>query len=93
MMGKATDPDTADTLPRRTLVAALTRARRRHVQARAEELQGVLRAKELPQPAPVQAPIPAIVTAEVAVITTHNEQIDIRRQVASEQLGRTSQRS
>src|SRR6476469_7742730 len=42
LLGKAPDPDTAAALPRRTLVAALTRARRRQVHERAEQLHRVL---------------------------------------------------
>ncbi|AXG14404.1 IS110 family transposase [Intrasporangium calvum] len=48
----------------------------------------VLRTKELRQPAPVQAAFAAIVTAEVAVITTLNEQIEILGQVVGEHFGR-----
>ncbi len=88
LLGKAPDPDTAAALTRRTLVVALTRARRRRVEERAEELQAMLRATGLRQPAPVQAAFAAIVSAEVAVITTLNEQITILGQVVGEHFGR-----
>jgi transposase len=88
LLAKAPDPDTAAALTRRALVAALSRAHRRHPRARAEELQGVLRAEELRQPAPVQAAFAAIVTAQVAVITTLNEQIEVLGQVVGEHFGR-----
>ncbi len=64
LLAAAPDPDTAARLPRRTVVAALTRARRRDPQAVADRILGILRADELRQPAPVQAAYAATVAAE-----------------------------
>lgn len=88
LLAKAPDPDTGAVLTRRTLVAVLTKAHRRDPQARADALLRILRAKELRQPAPVQGAFAAIVTAQVAVITTLNEQIDTLGQVVGEHFGR-----
>lgn len=84
LLARAPDPDSAAALTRRTLVAVFTKAHRRHPQSRADTAMGVLRAKELRQPAPVQAAFAAIVTAQVALIATLNEQIDILGQVVGE---------
>lgn len=88
LLAKAPDPDRGAALPRRTLVAAFTRANRRDPQSRAETVLGVLRAKELRQPGPVQGAFAAIVSAQVALIATLNEQIDILGQVVGEHFGR-----
>ena len=88
LLAKAPDPDRGAALPRRTLVAAFTRANRRDPQARADILLGVLRAEELRQPGPVQDAFAAIVSAQVALIATLNEQIEILGKVVGEHFGR-----
>ncbi len=88
LLAKAPDPDRGAALPRRTLVAAFTRANRRDPQSRADTALGVLRAEELRQPGPVQDAFAAIVSAQVALIATLNEQIDLLGQVVGEHFGR-----
>jgi transposase len=84
----APDPDTAARLTRRQLVAALAKAQRRAPEAGADRIQAILRAAELRQAPPVQAAFAAIVTAQVAVISTLNEQIDALGEVVAEHFGR-----
>src|ERR1035437_2972921 len=80
----APDPDTAARLTRRQLVAALAKAQHRAPEAGADRIQAILRAAELRQAPPVQAAFAAIVTAQVAVISTLNEQIDALGEVVAE---------
>jgi transposase len=84
----APDPDTAARLPRRTILTALTRARRRNREERAEQIMAALRAQELRQPAPIQAAYAATVRAQVALITTLNTQVEALEQVVADHFGR-----
>lgn len=88
LLAKAPDPDRGAALTRRALVAAFARAHRRDPQSRAETVLGVLRAEELRQPGPVQDAFAAIVSAQVALIVTLNEQIEVLGQVVGEHFGR-----
>ena len=72
----APDPTSAARLPRTRIVAALTRASRRGVPAKAAQIQQALRAEQLPQPETVVAAYAATVRATVAVIGTLNAQIE-----------------
>ena len=65
----APDPDSAARLSTAKISAVLTRAHRRNVAARAQQIQTVLRAPALRQPGPVQAAFAAISTSEVRMIT------------------------
>ena len=76
LLAAAPDPDTAARLSLSRIVAALRRARRRNVQERAQHIQQVLRASELRQSPPVQHTYAAIVTVQVRLISTLNEQVD-----------------
>ena len=87
LLGKAPDPDTAARLTRRTILAALVRARRRNREERADQTMAVLRAQELRQPGAVQAAYAAAVSVQVALITTLNTQIDSLEQVVAEHFG------
>ena len=87
LLTKAPDPDTAAHLPRRTVMAAFTRAHRRDPQARTESFVTLMGAEELRQPAPVQAAYAAIVTAEFGVITALNTQIQALGLVVAEHFG------
>lgn len=84
----APDPDQAARLTKRQVVAALARANRCHPDQMADQITAVLRAGELRQAPPVQAAFAAIVAAQVEVITTLNDQIDILGEVVADHFGR-----
>jgi transposase len=88
LLRRAPDPEQAARLPKSTISAALRRARRRNIDAKATGLQAVLRADQLRQPAVIQAAYAAIVTSEVAVIEVLNTQIDQLSRVVSAHFGR-----
>jgi transposase len=75
LLQAAPDPASAARLPRTKVVAALKRAGRRGVPAKATEIQRALRAEQLAQPETVVAAYAATVRAAVAVIGTLNAQI------------------
>jgi transposase len=75
LLAKAPDPAAAARLTTAQISAALQRARRRDITAKAERIQAVLRASHLGQPAIVGAAYAASVRALVAVLATLNEQV------------------
>ena len=75
LLGAAPDPQRAARLSRSRIAGALTRARRRDVQARAERIQTLLRAEQLSQPPALVAAYAATVQATIAVIAVFNSQI------------------
>jgi len=75
LLGRAPDPASAARLTTAQISAALKRARRRGVAAKAERIQAVLRAAHLGQPAIVTAAYAASVRALIAVLATLNEQV------------------
>jgi len=87
VLAAAPDPDTAARLTRRTILAALTRARRRNREERLEQIMAVLRADELRQPAPIQVAYVATVRAQVALIATLNAQVEALGQVVALHFG------
>ena len=84
----APDPDQAARLTKRQVLAALARAKRRNPEVVADQIMAVLRADELRQATPVQAAFAAIVTAQVEVIATLNDQIDTLGEVVADHFGR-----
>jgi transposase len=88
LLGRAPDPDSAARLSRSKITAALTRARRRDPAARAEQIQAVLRAPTLRQPAPVEQAYAAIVVSQVRLLTGVIEQIPALEEVVAEGFGR-----
>jgi Transposase/Transposase IS116/IS110/IS902 family len=76
LLQAAPDPTSAARLSRARIAAALTRASRRGVPAKAAHIQQVLRAEQLPQPETVVAAYAATVRVAVAVIGTLNAQIE-----------------
>jgi Transposase/Transposase IS116/IS110/IS902 family len=76
LLAAAPDPTSAARLSHTKIAAALTRASRRGVQAKAAQIQQALRAEQLPQPETVVAAYAATVRAAVAVIGTLNTQIE-----------------
>ena len=75
LLALAPDPQRAAHLSRSRIAGALTRARRRDIEANAERIQAALRAEQLTQPPELAAAYAAIVRATVAVITTFTAQI------------------
>ena len=75
LLGRAPDPVSAARLSISQISAALKRARRRDVAAKAAAVQAALRAEQLGQPAVVTAAYAATVRALVAVLGTLNEQV------------------
>jgi len=88
LLGRAPDPDQAARLSTATITAALSRARRRNVEDRAEDLRNLLRTQELRQPHVLQDAYAAVVASEVAVITALNTQIGRLGAVVGEHFGR-----
>ena len=75
LLAKAPDPASAARLSLAQISAALKRARRRDIPAKAERIRAVLRAEHLGQPAVITAAYAASVRALVAVLGTLNEQV------------------
>ncbi len=75
LLAAAPDPDRAARLSRSTIAAALRRARRRDVEAKAVEVQAALRSAQLTQPAELAGAYAATVRASVALIAAINTQI------------------
>lgn len=88
LLGLAPDPDAAAKLTKTRIVAALTRARRRHVEERATAIMQVLRAPELRLPAQVQQAYAAGIASQVAVIAVLNQQINELSVVVGDHFGR-----
>jgi transposase len=75
LLAKAPDPASAAKLTIAQLSAALKRARRRDVAAKAARIQAVLRADQLGRPPVVTAAYAASVRALIAVLSVLNEQV------------------
>ncbi|WP_127509774.1 IS110 family transposase [Actinoplanes solisilvae] len=75
LLAKAPDPVSAARLSINQISAALKRARRRDVTAKATAIQAVLRAEHLGQPAVVTAAYASTVRALTALLVTLNEQV------------------
>lgn len=88
LLARAPDPDRAAQLSRSQLTAALRRAKRRNIDARTGQLQAVLQAPALRQPAAVQKAYAAIVVAQVRLITALNAEIGALEEVVAEHFGR-----
>jgi transposase len=88
LLGRAPDPHQAARLSRSTIVAALTRARRRDVEAKARRIQAVLRAAQLRQPPVVQSAYAAIVSGQIRLIAALNLEIVQLGEVVAAHFGR-----
>ena len=88
LLARAPDPDSAAGLSRSKITAALSRAGRREAAVKAGQIQQLLHAPALRQPPPVQAAYAAIVTAQVALIRSLNEQITSLGEVVAAHFGR-----
>jgi transposase len=88
LLGRAPDPDRACRLSHAQITAALRRANRRNVEAKATTLQELLRAPQLRQPAPVQAAYATIVATQVRLIAALNGEIEQLGEVVAAHFGR-----
>jgi transposase len=88
LLQAAPDPASAARRSRTQIVAALKRAGRRGVQAKAAQIQQVLRAEQLTQPKTVIAAYAATVRAAVAVIGTLNAQIEALQEQVEANFGK-----
>lgn len=76
LLAAAPDPARAGRLNRRRIIAALKRANRRNIEARATELVQVFGAEQLRRSAPVEAAYAAIVASQATIIATLNTQVE-----------------
>jgi transposase len=88
LLAKAPDPAAAARLSIAQISAALKRARRRDIAAKAATIQAALRGEQLGQPAVVTAAYAASVRALVAVLVTLNEQVSILQGQVEAHFGR-----
>ncbi len=88
LLARAPDPDRAARLSKAKITAALTRARRKNVEARARHTQQIFRAPQLRQPPAVQAAYAVIIANTVRLISQLNAQITELGEVVGEHFGR-----
>jgi transposase len=88
LLARAPDPDRAAALSRAQIAAALRRAGRRDVDAKATRLQEIFRTEQLRQPPSVQAAYAAIVTVQVRLLVALNAQIGELGEVVDTHFGR-----
>ena len=88
LLERAPDPGRAARLSRSKITAALTRARRRDPDAKAETIQAVLRAPALRQDPAIEAAYAVIVASAVRLISQLNTQIGELQAVVAEGFGR-----
>ncbi|MGS2620038.1 IS110 family transposase [Micromonospora sp. LZ34] len=88
LLGRAPDPARAARLSRSQIAAALRRANRRDIDAKAANLQQQLRAGQLRQPDAVEAAYAAIVTTQVRLIAALNAEVEQLGQVVADHFGR-----
>jgi transposase len=85
LLGRAPDPDRATRLSRTQIAAALRRANRRDVEAKAARMQTQLRGPQLRQPPAVQAAYAVIVATQVRLITALNTEVAQMGEAVAEQ--------
>jgi hypothetical protein len=88
LIERAPDPDRAARLSRSKITAILTRNRRRNAAARAEQIQAVLRAPALRQPAAVQAAYATIAATQIRLLIALAGQIPALEEVLAQGFGR-----
>jgi hypothetical protein len=88
LLAKAPDPERAARLSRAQIAAALTRANRKDVAARTNRIQATLRAPQLRQPAAVTSAFAAVVTSQLRIVATLNDQIGELGRVVGDHFGR-----
>jgi transposase len=87
LLAAAPDPDRAARLSRARIAAALRRANRRNVEARASEIRQLLRAEELQRAPAIQAAYAAIVASQARIVQTLNTQIEEMAAVVAAHFG------
>ena len=88
LLAKAPDPARARTLTRAQISAAMKRARRRDIPAKATAVLAALRSEQLSQPPALAAAYAAAVRSLIAVIITLNEQVKALEEQVREHFGR-----
>jgi Transposase/Transposase IS116/IS110/IS902 family len=88
LIERAPDPDQAARLSRSKITAILTRNRRRNAEARAEQIQAVLRAPALRQPAAVQTAYATIAVTQLQLLIALAGQIPALEEVLARDFGR-----
>jgi len=88
LIERAPDPDRAARLSRSKITAILTRNRRRNAAARAEQIQTVLRAPALRQPAAVQSAYATIAATQIRLLIALAGQIPALEEVLAQGFGR-----
>jgi transposase/transposase IS116/IS110/IS902 family protein len=88
LLEQAPDPDRAARLSRSKITAILRRNRRRNAEARAEQIQAVLRAPTLRQPAAVQAAYATIAATQIRLLIALAGQIPALEEVLARDFGR-----
>lgn len=88
LLGLAPDPDRGAALSRAKITAVLRRAHRHDPEAKARQIQEILRAPQLRQPPQVQGAYAAIVSGQVRLITELNTQIAELGEVVAAHFGR-----
>jgi transposase len=87
LLGRAPGPDQAARLTKSRISAALTGARRHHVETKVNEVVAILREDQLRQPPAIQSAYEAVVSGEVAIIAALNTQIDQLGKVVAAHFG------
>jgi transposase len=88
LLAKAPDPTRAARLTRGQIAAALRRAHRRDIDAKAERIHQILHTEQLHRSAAVESAYAAIVTGQVAILQTLNTQINQLGTVMADHFGR-----
>jgi transposase len=88
LLEQAPDPDRAARLSRSKITAILRRNRRRNAEARAEQIQAVLRAPTLHQPAAIQAAYATIAATQIRLLIALAGQIPALEEVLARDFGR-----
>jgi Transposase IS116/IS110/IS902 family/Transposase len=88
LLGKAPDPARAARLTRAQVSAALKRARRRDIPAKATAILAALRSAQLGQPPAVTAAYAVTVRSLIAVIATLNDQVKVLQGQVEADFGR-----
>ncbi|HVL83981.1 MAG TPA: IS110 family transposase [Pseudonocardia sp.] len=87
LLDRAPDPDRAARLSRSKITGVLKRARRRDPEARAEQIQAVLRAPALRQPAAIESAYATIVGTQVRLLAGVIAQIPALEEVLGQGFG------
>lgn len=87
LLAHAPDPARAAKLTRRQITAAMRRARRRNIEAKAIAIQQALRAEDLRRSEPVQVAYAAVVASQAAVLRALNTQIEAMGEVVETHFG------